>query len=82
MFCLGISEVIKTLERDDLRLVLICKATSPPELKKAVLSLVASNSCPAASISDVFSPVKASFESLSSLTAFGVKVQAGFTGFS
>ena len=74
LYCFGISSVIKGLERDELRLVLIWKATQPPELKKAVLSLVIRTGCPAASISDVLHPVKASYESLSSLTAMGVKV--------
>ena len=74
LFCLGVSNVLKCLERDKLRLVLIWKATQPAELKKAVLSLVASTGCLAASISDVLHPVKASFEALSSLTAIGIMV--------
>lgn len=76
LFYFGISSVIRGLEKDELRLVLIWKATQPSELKKAVLSLVIRTGCPAASISDVLHPVKASYECLSSLTAMGVKKSA------
>lgn len=75
-FVTGINSVMKNLEKDQLRLVLICKTMQPSVMKKAILHLVNQKRCPALCVSDLLLHLQKSWPGLSSAAAFGVLVSS------
>lgn len=71
-FVVGHRNVIKRLERDELRCMMAWSATSPPVLKQALLTLVVSRDCPAALVDDLLLTVQPFWPGLTSLTCLGV----------
>nr|XP_022336303.1 ribonuclease P protein subunit p38-like [Crassostrea virginica] len=71
--CFGINEVTKGLEKDQLRLVLVCQSCKPEMLTQHLIGLAASRNCTASVISNL-SLTLCPLLKLSSLMALGVKV--------
>ncbi|XP_062591943.1 ribonuclease P protein subunit p38-like [Saccostrea cucullata] len=70
--CFGINEVIKGLERDQMRLVLACQSCKPDMLTQHLIGLAASRNCPASLISNLSSTLCPILK-ISSLMALGIK---------
>ena len=71
--CFGINEVTKGLEKDQLRLVLVCQSCKPEMLTQHLIGLAASRNC-AVSITSNLSLTLCPLLKLFSLMALGVKV--------
>ena len=71
--CFGINEVTKGLEKDQLRLVLVCQSCKPEMFTQHLIGLAASRNCAASVISNL-SLTLCPLLKLSSLLALGVKV--------
>ncbi|XP_022339459.2 uncharacterized protein LOC111134591 isoform X1 [Crassostrea virginica] len=70
--CFGINEVTKGLEKDQLRLVLVCQSCKPEMLTQHLIGLAASRNCTVSVISNL-SLTLCPLLKLSSLMALGVK---------
>ncbi|KAL4227009.1 Ribonuclease P protein subunit p38 [Mactra antiquata] len=71
-FAMGINAVFKNLEKDKLRLVIMCKTVQPSVLKNVLLTLVNQCQCPAICIPNLLLSLQKSWPGLSSATALGV----------
>lgn len=72
--CFGINEVIKGLEKDQMRLVLACHSCKPEMLTQHMIGLAATRNCPATIISNL-STTLCPILKISSLMALGIKVR-------
>lgn len=70
--CFGINEVIKGLEKDQMRLVLACQSCKPEMLTQHMIGLAATRNCPATIISNL-STTLCPILKISSLMALGIK---------
>ncbi|KAK3609719.1 hypothetical protein CHS0354_011410 [Potamilus streckersoni] len=69
--CLGFRSVVRALEKDKLRLLLISQKTQPSDLKRVLLTLVATRDCPCICLSDILPFIQHRFNWISSITAMG-----------
>lgn len=72
--CFGINEVIKGLEKDQMRLVLACQSCKPEMLTQHLIGLAATRNCPATIISNL-STTLCPILKISTLMALGIKVR-------
>ncbi|KAL3848001.1 hypothetical protein ACJMK2_018886 [Sinanodonta woodiana] len=69
--CFGFRSVVRALETDKLRLLLISQKTQPSDLKRVLLTLVATRDCPCICLSDILPSMQHRFNWISSITAVG-----------